>query len=107
MRGCRETGAIDVIREKTRSWLRHVRCIDTRVMSRREHLGLRAFAVLLLAIVALWPRSRATSHDRTVARHTVRAQYATTAARPSVDDLPRPRNVRLVVEDTDESQLRD
>jgi hypothetical protein len=76
-------------------------------MSRREHLGLRAFAVLLLAIAALWPRSRPTTHDRAVARHAVRGQFATAAARPSADDLPRPRNVRLVVEDLDESQLRD
>ena len=76
-------------------------------MSRREHLGLRAFAVLLLAAAALWPRSRPTNHDRAVARHAIRAQYATAAARPSAEDLPRPRNVRLVADDVDESQLRD
>jgi hypothetical protein len=78
-----------------------------RAMSRREHLGLRAFALLLLAIAALWPRSRPTTHDRAVARHAVRAQFATAAARPSTNDLPRPRTARLVVDDVDDSQLRD
>jgi hypothetical protein len=95
------------MREMIRARSRHVECIDPRAMSRREHMALRGFGVLLLAIAALWPRSRTTSHDPAVARHAVRIQYATAAARPSADDLPRPRNVRLVVEDTDESQLRD
>lgn len=76
-------------------------------MSRREHMNLRGFAVLLLAVAALWPRSREANHDPAVARHAVRGQYATAAARPSADELPRPRNVRLVVDDTDESQLSD
>ena len=76
-------------------------------MSRQEHLRLRAFGLLLLAVVALWPRSRPTTHDRAVARHAVRGQFTTAAARPSAEDLPRPRNVRLVVDDADESQLRD
>lgn len=86
--------------------MRHVECIDARVMTAREHHVLRAFGVLLLAVAALWPRSHATHQTGSVARHAVRGQYATAAARPSADDVPRPRNVRLVVEDTDESQLR-
>lgn len=82
-------------------------------MTAREHHVLRAFGVLLLAIAALWPRSHATQQTNqasVVARHAIRVQYATTAARPSADDLPRPRNVRVVAEgaenDVDESQLR-
>jgi hypothetical protein len=74
-------------------------------MTAREHHALRGFAVLLLAVAALWPRSRAPQHDLGVARHAIRGQYATAAARPSADDTPRPRNVRLVVDDADESQL--
>lgn len=80
-------------------------------MSRREHLGLRGFAVVLLAVAALWPRSRATHSDREVARHAIRGQYATAAARPSAEDPPRPRSERLfsaaAESDVDESQLRD
>ena len=78
-----------------------------RAMSWRAHLGLRAFGLLLLAIVALWPKSHAARHDRSVAHHAIRGQFTTAAARPSADDVPRPRNVRLVDEDMDESQLRD
>jgi hypothetical protein len=100
------SAALFVVREKTRAWMRHVECIDTRVMTAREHHALRAFGVLLLAIAALWPRSHATHHDSAVARHAIRGQFTTAAARPSADDVPRPRNARVVVDDVDESQLR-
>jgi hypothetical protein len=80
-------------------------------MTAREHHALRAFGLLLLAIAALWPRSHATHHDSAVARHAIRGQYATAAARPSAEDPPRPRSERLfsvtAETDVDESQLRD
>jgi hypothetical protein len=107
MRGSRETEAVAPIRGMTRARLRHVGCIDVCAMSRREHVGLRAFGVLLLVVAALWPRSRPMAHDHAVARHAVRGQYATAAARPSARDLPRPRTPRLVADDTDESLLID
>jgi hypothetical protein len=109
---------LDVLRENTRAWMRHVECIFPRVMTAREHHALRAFGVLLLAIAALWPRSHAAHHDNAVARHAIRGQYTTAAARPSAGELPRPRTLssqiddaapvetRLVVDDADESQLR-
>lgn len=91
--------------------MRHVECNDPCVMTAREHHVLRAFGVLLLAVAALWPRSHAAHQNDPLARHAIRVQYATTAARPSADDAPRPRNARLVSEaaenDVDESQLRD
>lgn len=107
MRGCRETRALYAIRENMRAWMRHVGCIAHGVMTAREHHALRASGLLLLAVAALWPRSHATRHDNGVARHAVRGQFATAAARPSADDLPRPRSARLVVEDLDESELSD
>jgi len=79
-------------------------------MSARQHHALRAFGVLLLAIAALWPRSHATRQDHEVARHAVRSQFTTAAARPSADDVPRPRaapvNASFVTDEVDESQLR-
>lgn len=107
MRGRRETRALYAIRENARTWMRHVECIVQCVMTAREHHALRAFGVLLLAIAALWPRSHATHHDSAVARHAVRAHYATAAARPSADDIPRPRHARLDLDDADESHLSD
>lgn len=76
-------------------------------MNTRQHMHLRAIAVLLLAIVALWPKSRGAHHDLSVAPHAIRGEFTTAAARPSAEqDLPRPRNVRIDIEDLDESQLK-
>lgn len=78
-------------------------------MSRREHLSLRAAGLLLLAIAALWPRSHAghspDDHDRAVAGHVIRGHFETAAARPSAEDVPRPRSARLVVADSDEAPV--
>lgn len=78
-------------------------------MSRREHLSWRAFGLVLLAIAALWPRSHAArasdDHDRAVAGHVIRGQFETAGARPLAEGLPRPRSVRLVVADSEETPV--
>jgi hypothetical protein len=61
-------------------------------MSWRTHLGLRLSGLLLLLIVAVWPRSRSVTHGRAVSAAAHLA--VTTAARLDVDHSPRPRAPR-------------
>lgn len=82
-------------------------------MSAREHLSLRAASLLLLAIVALWPRSHAghapedQDHhpDRAVAAQVIRGHFETAGARPSAEGVPRPRSARLLVVEPEETSL--
>ncbi len=73
-------------------------------MSSRAHLWLRIGAVVLLAGVTMWPRSRSSSPEAasaTAATHAaVRAVETAQAKR-----VERPRPAKLVVADADESRL--
>lgn len=82
-------------------------------MSRRSHRSLRLGALALLAALAIWPRTRATSRAAEVdGGAQTRATRATThgvAARPetaSAKLVSVPRTAKLPVAEPDESELR-
>jgi len=79
-------------------------------MSGRSHRSLRLGALALLAALAIWPRTRATSrtaelaagtHARTTTRGvTARAETA------SAKLVSAPRTAKLTVVDADDSELK-
>ena len=78
-------------------------------MSRRSHHSLRLGALALLAVMAIWPRTKAAGTAVEVAAaarawsttHSVAARAETTAARL----VSTPRTAKLTVAQTDETQL--
>jgi hypothetical protein len=78
-------------------------------MSRRSHHSLRLGALALLAVMAIWPRTKAGSTAAGLAAaargtsttHSVAARAETTAAKL----VSPPRTAKLTVAQTDESQL--
>lgn len=78
-------------------------------MSRRSHHSLRLGALALLAVMAIWPRTKAatTAAELNAAgrasstTHSVAARAETTAAKL----VSPPRTAKLTVAQTDDSQL--
>jgi hypothetical protein len=77
-------------------------------MSRRSHHSLRLGALALLAVMAIWPRTKGTSAAEVAegarassTTHSVAARAETTAAKL----VSPPRTAKLTVAQTDESQL--
>jgi hypothetical protein len=78
-------------------------------MSRRSHHSLRLGALALLAVMAIWPRTKGASTAADLAAaaraasttHSVAARAETTAAKL----VSPPRTAKLTVAQTDESQL--
>jgi hypothetical protein len=78
-------------------------------MSRRSHHSLRLGALALLAVMAIWPRTKAagTAAELSAATrassttHSVAARAETTAAKL----VSPPRTAKLTVAQTDDSQL--
>lgn len=73
---------------------RHTECIEEKTMSRRAHLVWRLSALLLLAAVVVWPRSREVHRDpAAIGVATPAHLFVTTAARREPEP-PRPRVLR-------------
>ncbi len=78
-------------------------------MSRRSHHSLRLGALALLAVMAIWPRTKGSNGAAELAAasrassttHSVAARAETTAARL----VSPPRTAKLTVAQTDDSQL--
>jgi hypothetical protein len=78
-------------------------------MSRRSHHSLRLGALALLAVMAIWPRTKGSSSAAELAAgarassttHSVAARAETTAAKL----VSPPRTAKLTVAQTDDSQL--